>query len=135
MCIFANILKDMNAQMKLIRTALVQFINDIDTSNSNITGDAADKLIDYINELLKDTRGYHAYACYTYLGIGHSTWKKLIEKGDISHGFRSAGSKENTWSKEEIEEYSIKSGKKNKKGFTLEELERYTVRDLSKLKN
>lgn len=104
----------------VIRDLLQAIIDKIDAGNSHITEDQAVMIAD----MLKPYTLYEPYTtaakAHTYLGINMKTFRNLIKTGELPKGIKEAGDSSLKWLKTDIINYSNKTGKKNKFGFTLD---------------
>ena len=95
----------------LIKTLLEQFINDIDSGNSNITQEQQEELI---SMLLKfNQKEYSKIEAAEYIGVSRATFDNYINKGLIPKGKKRQGFKELSWNKSDLDNFlnTIQNGK------------------------
>ena len=97
--------------ISLIKTLLEQFINDIDSGNSNITQEQQEELL---SMLLKfNQKEYSKIEAAEYIGVSRATFDNYISKGLIPVGKKRQGFKELSWNKSDLDKYlnTIQNGK------------------------
>lgn len=104
----------------VIKDMLLAIVDKMDTGNSNISEEQALK----IAEILKPYTLYDPYVtasqAHTYLGISIKTFRNLVKNGDLPKGIKVSGDSSLKWLKTDIINYSNKTRKINKFGFTLD---------------
>lgn len=91
--------------ISIIRNLLCQFINDIDTGNTNITQEDQSKILSVLCNIVdKDQRMSKIQAC-EYLGVSRATFDNLVRDGFIPKGRKQEGFKELSWSKIDLDLY------------------------------
>ena len=95
----------------LIKTLLEQFINDIDSGNSNITQEQQEELISLL--LKFNQKEYSKIEAAEYIGVSRATFDNYISKGLIPVGKKRQGFKELSWNKSDLDKYlnTIQNGK------------------------
>lgn len=104
----------------VLREMLMSIINRIDSGNSNLSEEQLCKAVEAVKPYTLYNPYVTAYKACTYLGICPKTFRTLIKNGEIPKGIKEAGDSSLKWLKTDIEAYSLKSGKRNKLGFTLD---------------
>lgn len=95
--------------IKILRNILQQFIDDIDSGNSNITESQQLEIIDMIQHL-QDKELSKIEAAH-YVGISRATFDNHIKKGWIPEGRKRSGFKELSWKKSDLDKYIQEHGK------------------------
>lgn len=94
--------------LHIIRYALKEFIDKIDSGNSNMSEEDQIDTIRLFSRLLdKDERMSKIKAC-EYLDISRSKFDSLVSDGFIPKGRKDDGFKELSWSKFDLDLYKIK---------------------------
>lgn len=94
--------------LHIIRYALKEFIDKIDSGNSNISEEDQIDTIRLFSKLLdKDERMSKIKAC-EHLGMSRSKFDELVSKGFIPKGRKDEGFKELSWSKFDLDLYKMK---------------------------
>lgn len=106
--------------LKVLRDLLASIVDKIDSGNCNMSDEQLEKAIEALRPYALYNPYTTSYKACTYLGVCPKTFRTLIEKGEIPEGIKEAGDSSLKWLKTDIENYSKKSGKKNKLGFTLD---------------
>ena len=89
--------------LKLIKTALLQFINDIDSGNTNINEEQQEELISLL--LKFNQKQYSKLEAAKYIGVSRATFDNYINKGFIPKGIKRQGFKELFWNKSDLDKY------------------------------
>lgn len=106
--------------LKVLRDLLAGIVDDMDAGNTNISEEQLMKAIEIVKPYALRSPYVTAYKAYTYLGVCPKTFRTLVAKGELPKGIKEAGETSLKWLKTDIENYSKKSGKINKHGFTLD---------------
>ena len=94
--------------LHIIRYALKEFIDKIDSGNTNMSEEDQINTIRLFSRLLdKDERISKIKAC-EYLEISRSKFDELVSKGFIPKGRKDEGFKELSWSKFDLDLYKMK---------------------------
>ena len=88
--------------LKIIREILQQYIDKIDSGNSNISEKEQMKLIDIFREINK--KELSALEACDYIGVSKSTFYNYIDKGKIPKGEKKAG-KGVVWYKSDLNKF------------------------------
>lgn len=105
---------------KLLEEILEALLNKVRSGNCNLSEKQFKDAIQALQPYVLYSPYTTSYKACTYLGICPKTFRTLIKNGEIPKGIKEAGSSSLKWLKTDIEAYSLKSGKKNKFGFTLD---------------
>lgn len=89
--------------LQLIKTALQQFINDIDSGNSNVTEEQQTKILDLLREL--NSGELSKIQAAEYIGVSRATFDNYINKGLIPKGEKRPGFKELFWYKKDLNKF------------------------------
>ena len=94
--------------LNIIKYALEEFLNKINTGNTNMTEEDQIDTIRLFSRLLdKDERMSKIKAC-EYLDISRSKFDSLVSNGFIPKGRKDDGFKELSWSKFDLDLYKMK---------------------------
>lgn len=94
--------------LNIIKYALEEFLDKINTGNSNMTEEDQIDTIRVLSRILdKDERMSKIKAC-EHLGISRSKFDELVTQGFIPRGRKDDGFKELSWSKFDLELYRMK---------------------------
>ena len=89
--------------LQLIRTALQQFIDDIDSKNSNISEEQQKELLLLLLKLSQ--KRFSKIEAAKYIGVSRATFDNYINKGLIPKGEKIQGFKELCWYKFDLDKY------------------------------
>ena len=89
--------------LQLIRTALKQFINDIDSGNTNITEEQQKELLSLLLQF--NQKEYSKIEAANYIGVSRATFDNYINRGWIPKGRKRQGFKELSWNKSDLDEF------------------------------
>ena len=89
--------------VQLIKTALQQFIDDIDSGNSNITEQQQQELLSIICKL--KSKELSKIESADYIGVSRATFDNYITKGLIPKGHKRQGFKELSWNKSDLDNF------------------------------
>ena len=89
--------------LQLIKTALQQFIDDIDSGNSNISEQQQQELLDLIYRI--NSKELSKIESADYIGVSRATFDNYITKGLIPKGHKRQGFKELSWNKSDLDKY------------------------------
>lgn len=96
--------------LKIIRSLLLQIIDNIDAGNSNLSEDEAIQTIKYLKELTDKEKRLSKYQACQYLNISRATFDNYIKEGKLPKGKKQLGFKELSWAKKVLDEF-IKNNK------------------------
>lgn len=89
--------------LQLIRTALEQFIKDIDSGNTNISEEQQKELLSLLLQF--NQKEYSKLEAAEYIGVSRATFDNYIKKGLIPEGIKRQGWKEKSWLKSDLDRY------------------------------
>ena len=89
--------------LQLIKLALQQFIDDIDSGNSNVNEQQQQELLDLINKI--NSKELSKIESANYIGISRATFDNYITKGLIPKGHKRQGFKELSWNKSDLDNF------------------------------
>ena len=89
--------------LQLIKTALKQFIDDIDSGNSNITEEQQKELLSLLLQF--NQKEYSKIEAADYIGVSRATFDNYINRGWIPKGRKRQGFKELCWNKSDLDEF------------------------------
>lgn len=89
--------------LQLIKTVLQQFINDIDSGNSNISEEQQSKILDLINEI--NSKELSKVESANYIGVSRATFDNYVSKGLLPKGKKRQGFKELSWNKNDLNKF------------------------------
>lgn len=96
--------------LKIIRSLLLQIIDNIDAGNSNLSEDEAIQTIKYLKELTDKEKRLSKYQACQYLNISRATFDNYIKEGKLPKGKKQLGFKELSWTEKVLDEF-IKNDK------------------------
>ena len=89
--------------LKLIKNLLKQFIDDIDSGNTNISEDQQVEIIQLIHKIT--TKELSKLEAAEYIGVSRATFDNYIKQGLIPKGQKRVGFKELCWYKNDLDEF------------------------------
>lgn len=89
--------------IQLIKTILIQFINDIDSGNTNINEDQQKELLSLIQRF--NQKEFSKTEAANYIGVSRATFDNYINNGWIPKGQKRQGFKELSWNKIDLDNY------------------------------
>ena len=89
--------------LQLIKAALQQFINDIDSGNSNINQEQQLELISILQKF--NQKEFSKLEAADYIGVSRATFDNYIKNGWIPKGQKRTGFKELSWNKFDLDRY------------------------------
>ena len=98
----------MDNLIKAVRDSLVNIVNDIDTGNSNLSDEQCIAALQGLGALSRKDIPMSKYQAYQYLGISRATFDNYVREGKIPKGKHTAGYKELSWYKKDLDKF-IKS--------------------------
>ena len=96
--------------LKIIRSLLLQIIDNIDAGNSNLSEDEAIQTIKYLKELTDKEKRLSKYQACQYLNVSRATFDNYVKDGKLPKGKKQLGFKELSWAKKVLDEF-IKNNK------------------------
>ena len=94
--------------LKIIRNLLLQILENIDKSNSNISEKESLEIIKLLKSYTDRTQKLSKYQSYQYLNISRASFDNLVKDGKLPKGKKEAGFKELFWEKKELDKYITK---------------------------
>ena len=89
--------------IQIIRSLLQQFINDIDSGNSNISEQEQNEIINVLNKISSQELSKTESA--NYIGVCRATFDNYINNGWIPEGTKRSGFKEKSWRKSDLDKF------------------------------
>ena len=89
--------------LQLIKTALQQFIDDIDSGNSNISEQQQQELLNVVYRI--NSKELSKIESADYIGVSRATFDNYITKGLIPKGHKRQSFKELSWNKSDLDKY------------------------------
>ena len=89
--------------LQLIKTALLQFVNDIDSGNTNINEQQQEELLSLLLQF--NQKEFSKLEAADYIGVSRATFDNYIKKGLIPEGIKRQGWKEKSWLKSDLDKY------------------------------
>lgn len=89
--------------LQLIKTALKQFINDIDSGNTNINEEQQQELLSLLLQF--NSKELSKVEAAEYIGVSRASFDNYIRKGLIPKGHKRHGFKELSWNKSDLDKY------------------------------
>ena len=89
--------------LQLIKTLLNQFIDDIDTGNTNINEKQQKEIIDIFQKL--NSKELSKLESANYIGVSRATFDNYINKGLIPKGKKRQGVSSLFWNKSDLDNY------------------------------
>ena len=86
-----------------IKTALKQFIDDIDSGNSNISEQQQEELLSLLLQF--NQKEYSKIEAANYIGVSRATFDNYINRGWIPKGRKRQGFKELFWNKSDLNNF------------------------------
>lgn len=96
--------------LKIIRSLLLQIIDNIDAGNSNLSKDEAIQTIEYLKELTDKEKRLSKYQACQYLNVSKATFDNYVREGKLPKGKKQLGFKELSWTEKVLDEF-IKNNK------------------------
>ena len=97
--------------LQLIRCLLQQYIDDIDSGNSNINKEQQDQLLQFMRRINSDDLSTIQSA--NYIGVSRATFDNYVKKGLLPNGEKRQGVHGLFWNKYDLDEF--KKTRNNKK--------------------
>ena len=88
--------------LKLLRSCLLQILNDLDSGNTNLTADEEKELVSLLNVYLDKDVKLSKYQACEFLGISRATFDNYIREGRLPKGQKEQGFKELFWLKKDL---------------------------------
>lgn len=94
--------------LQLIKTILQQFINDIDSGNTNINEKEQLEVLNLLQKL--NQKEFSKLEAANYIGVSRATFDNYVSNGRIPKGIKRMGFKELSWRKCDLDDF-IESNK------------------------
>jgi len=94
--------------IKLIRNILEDYINKIDSGNSNLDEESAVSLLKAITDSTDMTKRVSKYKACQMLCISRATFDNYVREGKLPKGEHTIGFKELSWSLKAINDFKTK---------------------------
>ena len=89
----------------ILKSALQQIIDDIDTGNSNSSEEELTELIEYINKTTQVENKLSKYQACKYLNVSRATFDNWVRDGKLPEGRKEQGFTEKFWYKRDLLPY------------------------------
>lgn len=96
--------------LKIIRSLLLQIIDNIDAGNSNLSEEETIQTIEYLKELTDKEKRLSKYQACQYLNVSRATFDNYVKEGKLPKGKKQLGFKELSWAEKVLDEF-IKNNK------------------------
>lgn len=93
--------------MNIIRNILQQFINDIDSGNSNITEKEQLELLEVLQKI--NSKELSKIEAANYIGVCRATFDNYIKRGLIPEGKKRQGVNALFWNKYDLDKFLMKN--------------------------
>ena len=94
--------------IKLIRNILEDYINKIDSGNSNLDEESAISILKAITDSTDMTKRVSKYKACQILCISRATFDNYVREGKLPQGEHTIGFKEKSWSMKDINDFKTK---------------------------
>ena len=92
--------------LDIIKSALRQLLNDMDSGNSTISESEQQELLNLFEKINKQELNKTETA--EYLGVSTSTVNNYVNRGWIPEGIKKAGSSQKVWLKSDLNKFLMK---------------------------
>ena len=89
--------------LNILKTLLLQLLNDIDSENSNISEDEQQQIIELFQKI--NSKELSKIESANYIGVSRATFDNYIAKGLIPKGKKRQGFKELSWNKNDLDKF------------------------------
>ena len=89
--------------LKIIRNALKQLIEDMDSGNSYISESEQEELMDLIQKFSRNEMT--KVEAYNYIGVSRATFDNYVNKGLLPKGNKRQGSNTKYWNKQDLDKF------------------------------
>ena len=93
--------------LKIIRTILQKFIDDIDAGNSNLSFEEQCDIIRILSNIKSGNEEMSKTQAAEYLGVSRATFDNYVHDGFIPKGVKKEGFKELRWYKSDLDTYLL----------------------------
>lgn len=94
--------------IKLIRNILEDYINKIDSGNSNLDEDSAIAILKAIGDSTDMTKRVSKYKACEILHISRATFDNYVREGKLPRGEHAIGFKELSWTIKDLNDFKTK---------------------------
>lgn len=95
--------------LQLIKSAFQQFIEDIDSRNSNISEEQQIELLQLLQKF--NQKELSKIESAQYIGVSRATFDNYISRGLIPKGHKRQGFKELSWNKSDLDRFLNENNK------------------------
>ena len=95
----------MSSLMKMVRDALADRVNDIDTGNSNLSDEQCIAALESLGALARKDMPMSKYQAYQYLGVSRATFDNYVREGKLPRGKHAADFKELSQNKKDLDKF------------------------------
>ena len=92
-----------NNKLDILKVALEQIIDNIDSNNSKANDEQLDEILDIINKTTNTQNKLSKYQACKYLHISRATFDNWVRDGKIPEGRKEQGFKEKFWIKSDLD--------------------------------
>lgn len=99
--------------LKVIKSLLLNILDNIDTGNSNICEEDEVKIIELLKTFTDKTERLSKYKACQYLNVRRPTFDNYVREGKLPRGRKEAGFNELSWSKKDLDDFILKYRKRD----------------------
>ena len=96
--------------IQIIKSLLIQLINDIDSGNTNIDESQQRDILEYLRKI--NSKEMSKIESANYIGVSRATFDNYINNGWIPKGMKSLGFNEISWNKSDLDKFLEEYGKR-----------------------
>ena len=96
--------------LNIIKTLLQQFVNDIDSGNTNINEQEQLEIINLLQKI--NQKELSKIESADYIGVSRATFDNYVSNGYIPKGKKRLGFKELSWNKKDLDDFLEKNIKR-----------------------
>ena len=96
--------------LNIIKTLLQQFVNDIDSGNTNINEQEQLEIINLLQKI--NQKELSKLESADYIGVSRATFDNYVSNGYIPKGKKRLGFKELSWNKKDLDNFLEKNIKR-----------------------
>ena len=89
--------------LQLIKLAFQQFIDDIDSGNSNINEEQQKEILEFVQKI--NSKELSKLESADYIGVSRATFDNYINRGWIPKGHKRQGFKELSWNRSDLDNF------------------------------
>lgn len=103
--------------LNIVKELLLKIVDNIDSGNSNLSEKESIQLISYLRELTDKKERLSKYQACQYLNISRATFDNYVRSGKLPRGKHTAGFKELSYSKKDLDQFieKMKDERKHKR--------------------